>query len=169
MSGLGVTEWWMPAATGLLFLPPFFVSVWLLDRIPDPSDEDVRARVEREPMTRRERIAFLRAFFPGLALLFGAYFLVTAYRDFRDNYMLELFKGLGAANDHALFTLTETFVAFGVLVSLAFLNLIRDNRLGLLGAYAVMASGTLLLGGSTLLREQGLIDGFWWMTLVGLG
>jgi hypothetical protein len=32
-----------------------------------------------------------------------------------------------------------------------------------------MASGTLLLAISSLLMDAGWIDGFWWMTLVGLG
>ena len=32
-----------------------------------------------------------------------------------------------------------------------------------------MTVGTLLLAGSTLALEAGMISGFWWLTLVGLG
>jgi uncharacterized membrane protein YhaH (DUF805 family) len=32
-----------------------------------------------------------------------------------------------------------------------------------------MGTGVTLLGAGTLLLDAGLIDGFWWMTLVGLG
>lgn len=169
MSELGVSEWWMPAATGLCFLPPFLVSVWLLNQVPPPREEDIRARVGREPMDRAQRTAFVKRFLPGLALLFLAYFFLTAYRDFRDNYGVEIIRGLGYASEPAFFTKTESLATAGVLALLALLNLIKDNRLGLAGAFAIMASGVALLGLSTLLLDAGKIDGFWWMALVGLG
>ncbi len=93
----------------------------------------------------------------------------TAYRDFRDNYGVEIFAELGFDQDPAIFTKAETFVAFGVIATLAFLSLIKDNRKGLIGAYVVMTFGLVLLTVSNLLREREVIDGFWWMTLVGLG
>ena len=40
VGGLAVNEWWMPAATGALFLLPFLASVWLLERLPRPAPED---------------------------------------------------------------------------------------------------------------------------------
>jgi hypothetical protein len=58
---------------------------------------------------------------------------------------------------------------FGVLGALALLNIIRENRLGLIAAFGVMSTGVILMGVSTLLLDAGLISGFWWMTLVGLG
>jgi hypothetical protein len=169
MADLGVAESWMPAATGLCFLPLFLLSVWLLNQIPQPSAADVAARVEREPMDRDSRGAFFRRFLPGMLLLITAYFFLTAYRDFRDNFGVEIFAGLGYEGKPALFTRSETIVAFGVLAALALLNLIKDNRRGLAGAFFIMITGAVILGGSTLLHDAGVIDGFWWMTLVGLG
>ena len=55
----------------------------------------VAERVEREPMKGTDRLAFVRQFALGLALLCIAYFFLTAYRDFRDNYQVEIFDGLG--------------------------------------------------------------------------
>jgi hypothetical protein len=169
MADFGVSEWWMPAVTGLCFLPPFLGSVWLLNHTPGPREEDVRARVGREPMYAASRVSFVKSFLPGLVLLFVAYFFLTAYRDFRDNYGVEIIRGLGHAGDRAFFTKTESLVSVGVLATLALLNLVKDNRRGLAGAFAIMASGAALLGASTLLLDAGKIDGFWWMTLVGLG
>jgi hypothetical protein len=164
-----VNEWWMPAATGLCFLPLFLLSVWLLNQIPRPRVEDVRERAERAPMDAAHRASFVRSFFPGLLLLFPAYFFLTAYRDFRDNYGVEIIRGLGYASDPAFFTKAEALVMAGVLIPIALLNLIKDNRRGLGCAFVVMTLGTVLLGASTLLHDAGRIDGFWWMTLVGLG
>jgi hypothetical protein len=169
MQQLGVAEAWMPAAAGLCFLPIFLAAVWLLDHLPDPNRADVEARVEREPMLRARRSRFARQFLPGLAMLFAVYFFLSAYRDYRDQFGVEIFRALGFEGQPALFTMSESLVTLGVIVSLAFLNAIKDNRLGLLGAFVIMTTGAALLGGATLALEAGLIDGFWWMVLVGLG
>jgi len=38
-----------------------------------------------------------------------------------------------------------------------------------LGAFSIMTGGALLLGLGTMLFEAHVINGFWWMTLTGLG
>jgi len=169
MDAYHISEWWMPASTGLCFLPLFLASVWLLNQLPAPSAEDVAARVERETMDAARRVSFVRTFLPGLLLLLVSYFFLTAYRDFRDNYAVEIVKGLGFLERAAIFSKAEMIVAFGVLVPLALLVLVKDNRLALGGAYAIMTGGMALMGLSTLLFDAGKVDGFWWMTLVGLG
>jgi hypothetical protein len=166
-----VSEGWMPAITGLHFLPLFLLAVWALDQIPRPTQADVAARGEREPMKSADRISFLKQFFLGMALLTISYGFLTAYRDFRDNYQVELFEGLGYpyAQNRTIITRAETLVMFGVMAALALLNLVKDNRRGLIGAFAVMTSGVALLGIGTLLFDAGYINGFWWMTCTGLG
>jgi hypothetical protein len=212
-------------------------------------------------MDGRERMGFVRHFFWGLLMLVIAYFFLTAYRDYRDNYQVDLFTELNypydggtvqlaidkgreksfaydgntefigsggekvspeavssslvhviwkhdgdrkvasriteisgkrandvlardqqitaqsetlgmvrSVNDHkTIITKAELIVAFGVLVPLALLFLIRNNYIGLIGTYIIMLSGVFLLGGSTWALQNGTINGFWWMTLVGLG
>ena len=166
-----VNEGWMPAITGLHFLPLFLLAVWMLNRLPRPSESDVAARSERRTMSAVDRLAFVRQFALGMALLCVSYFFLTAYRDFRDNYQVEIFDGLGYpyAKNKAIISKAETIVAFGVIIALASLSLIKDNRRGLLGAFLIMTSGLLTLGVSTVLLDAGAIDGFWWMTLTGLG
>jgi len=166
-----VSESWMPAVTGLHFLPPFVFFVWMLTQIPPPDPVDVQARHRRESMDAGRRRLFLRAYWPGLLLLIVAYFLLTAYRDFRDNFTVEIYDGLGYAyaGNETIISRAETFIAIGVVVALAFLNAFRRSRQGLIATYAVMTAGTLLLAAATLALERGWIDGFAWMTLVGLG
>jgi hypothetical protein len=38
-----------------------------------------------------------------------------------------------------------------------------------MAVFGVIAGGLLLVGGATWLHARGQIDGFWWMTLIGLG
>jgi hypothetical protein len=169
MTSYGVSEPWMPFATGLLFLPLFVLSTWLLDQIPAPSDADVAARTERAPMQRDDRREFLRRFLPGLIALFVVYLLLTAFRDFRDNYGIEIFKELGEAGTTALFARTEVPVAFGVMVTMSLLSLVKDNRRGLSAIFGIMTVGFLLLAISTYLLDRGIIGGLGWMMMLGLG
>mgnify|MGYP001607352321 CR=1 FL=1 len=122
-------------------------------------------------MTGLDRMAFVKKFLGGLVMLCLAYFFLTAYRDFRDNYQVEMFDSLGYshADNKAVITKAETLVMFGVMAAMAMLNLVKDNRRGLIGAYVVMISGLVILGVSTLLMQAKMINGFWWMTLTGLG
>ena len=164
-----VSEEWMPLAVGGLFLLPFVASVWFLDRVPRPSRRDRALRNERAPMDGKTRRAFVREFFLGLLLLIVCYFFLTAYRDFRDNYGVEIFEALGFADEPGVFSFTEVLVSFGVMVALAALFLVKDNRLGFIGANVVMLLGLIVMGASTALLERRAIDGVTWMVLVGLG
>ncbi len=90
-----MSEFWMPAAAGLLFLPLFLVAVWLLDQLPDPDAEDQAAHCERTAMQSSDRWLFLKTFWPGVVTALVAYFFITAHRDYRDNYMVDIFGELG--------------------------------------------------------------------------
>ena len=118
-----------------------------------------------------ERLLFLKHFFLGVILLCIAYFFLTAYRGYRGNYQIEILNELGYVyeDNKTIITQAETVIAFGVICALALIYLIKDNRLGLIGAYGIMVSGIALMGISTILLDTKIIDGFWWMTLVGLG
>jgi hypothetical protein len=166
-----ISEFWMPAATGALFFLPFVLAVLLLDQLPEPTEADAAMRTKRQPMDRAERVKFLKAFFPGLVALMLFYLFLTAFRDYRDNYMADVFDELGYryADSQGLFTATETAAALGVMLLMATLVFLPNNRAGLAAAFAMMASGALMLAASTLAYHAQLISGFAWMTLLGLG
>ena len=120
-------------------------------------------------MNAHERRAFLRRFWPGLVILVLTYLFLTGYRDFRDNYAAEIWADLGQGNRADVFALTELAVAAPVMLVLGLLYLVKDNRLGLLLTYVIMAGGAVLIGVATLLFDAGMIGPFLWMVLVGLG
>lgn len=166
-----VSEAWMPALTGLHFLPVFLLAVWMLQQLPRANAADVLARAPRTPMTAADRRTFLRRFGGGMFLLCLAYLCLTAYRDFRDNYQVELFEELGYRyrDDQIIISRAETLVTAGVIAMMAFLNLFHDNRRALGVAFGIMVGGLVLLALGTALRRAGMLSGFWWMTLTGLG
>ncbi|MGD9634576.1 MAG: DUF5690 family protein [Pirellulales bacterium] len=166
-----VSEFWMPAATGLLFAPLFLLSVFLLNQLPEPNRADALERTEREPMDFARRWSFLLQYLPGILALIAAYVLLTAFRDFRDNYMVELLDQLGYRyEDHRdLMSRMELGVMSGVMVAVSMLFWVKDNRRGLFVVFAAIAAGTALIGVATLLLERHAINGMWWMALIGFG
>jgi hypothetical protein len=164
-----VTEEWMPVTTGLVFLPIFLLSVWLLQQLPVPDQADIAARVARIPMDGAQRLLFIKQFFVGLALLIFVYFFLTAYRDCRDNFGVEILTDVGLKDRPGIFSQTETIVLCGVIPAMATLSWIKDNRKGLLGAFVLMMGGLALMGAGTLLFDYQAISAFVWIVCTGLG
>ncbi|MBI1317363.1 MAG: hypothetical protein GC168_00255 [Candidatus Hydrogenedens sp.] len=164
-----VSEYWMPFITGLAFLPVFALSASLLNWTPPPNAEDIIERVQRTPMTGHQRIEFFRKFFVGLTLLLVVYFGLTAYRDFRDNYGVELFSELGYGEKPGIFTYSELYVSVGVLACLVPIAFIHNNRRALMAVFGMLLAGCVLIGGATALLQAGQISGVTWMILIGLG
>ena len=167
--GAGVPEAWMPFATGAVFLPPLGVCLWMLSQIPDPTEDDVAERTERKPMDAADRRAFFGEHAMGLTLLVVGYVLLTAYRDFRDNFAVEIWDALGYADEPAILTTAELPVAFGSLFAVALLVRIKSNRRALMAVHGLMLAGAALTGVSTLMHDAGLISPAVWMGSVGIG
>ena len=164
-----VSPFWMPAAAGALFLPLLLVSVWVLGQLPPPDARDEAARVRRSPMNRAQRAAVLAAYAPGLVLLVLAYVLLTAFRDFRDNFAAEIWTALGYGGEAGIFSATELPVAVIALATMAAVIMVRDNRRALLVIHGLVAAGFVLLGLSTLAYQAHLISPVAWMILAGAG
>lgn len=164
-------DFWMPAATGLLFAIPFLLALWLLNQVPEPTVEDVAERTEREPMDGTRRREFMRSYLPGILPLVIAYALLTAMRDYRDYYLVDLLRQLGYshAENKDILTRMQVGLAFGVLVSMSLLYLIQNNQRALMAVFGVIAVGFIVVGVATLLHAAGQISGYWWIALVGLG
>jgi len=164
-----VDRFWMPAATGVLFMPLLAVSVWMLGQLPPPSAADEAERVRRAPMNAAERKAFMAAYAPGVILLVASYVLLTAFRDFRDNFAAEIWTALGFGGQASVFAASELPVAAVALLALGAIIVVRDNLRALMVIHAIIAAGFLLLGGSTLAFQIGLLPPLTWMILSGAG
>ena len=164
-----VDRFWMPAATGALFMPLLLVSVWGLSILPPPSPADEAERVKRAPMNGAERRAFLAQYGPGVALLVISYVLLTAFRDFRDNFAAEIWTELGYGGQSGVFSASELPVAVAALAALATVMAVRDNRRALMVIHGMIAAGYLVLGFSTLAFQAHLIAPLPWMILTGAG
>jgi Family of unknown function (DUF5690) len=162
-------EYWMPAVTGLLFAPLLILCVFGLAVMPPPNREDERLRVVRAPMDGGARRAMFMAYAPGLIALVVIYVGLTALRDFRDNFAVEIWNGLGFKNDAQIFTLSELPVAVFVLVTLSLVMFVKDNRQAFLANLLLVAAGLLMAGLSSLAFAHAMIGPVWWMIILGAG
>ena len=164
----GVSEFWLPFVTGSLFVLPMLVSVYALTLLPPPTSEDRALRTERKPMDSAERRAFVRNFGPGLVLLIASYVLLSAFRDFRDNFGPEILKDAGVQNP-GIFAKTETLVAVGILIVMALLQRVTDNFRAFTLLNGLMLAGGALVGLSTYAYSTGMLSAGNWFLLTGLG
>lgn len=164
----GVSEWWMPLLTGLIFLVPMMLFIFLLEQIPEPTAEDIAHRSERKPMDAVERKNFVNSYLPGIAALVISYVMLTIMRDFRDNFAADIWHELGY-NDASIFTETEIPVSLGILFFMSLLIAVKDNLLALKLNHLIVALGFALAGLSTFGFTHHFISPFTWMVLSGLG
>jgi hypothetical protein len=164
-----VTERWMPALAGLMFLPLLLASVWMLTRIPPPDDADIASRSERQPMNRCERAALVRRYAPGIVAIVAIYLLANIARSIRADFAPELWRSLGITAVPSTFAISEMVVAFGVLVANGLSILIVDNRRAFFSSLGVAGFGTLLMAGALVGLRESLLGGFEFMVLMGLG
>lgn len=165
----GISPWWMPFATGALFLLPLVLFVWLLKHVPPPSPEDVALRTERKAMTAGDRKRFVAQYGPGLALIVCTYVLLTILRDFRDNFAAEMWSELGFGSQPSIFTKTEVPVSLIVLLLMTLLVRVRSNIKAFLINHIVIGCSYLLCLLATVLFTRHSIGPVLWMAAVGTG
>ena len=169
MQDWGFSEFWMPFITGGLFAIPLLLFVWMLERLPAPSALDEELRTKREPMNGKQRKQLFLAFAPGLILLIVVYALLTAFRDFRDNFAAEIWQAVGYGDSPEIFTATEIPISLAILIMMSLVFLVKDNAKALMVNHLIIFAGIVLVGVSTMAFQSRMIGPELWMILVGLG
>ena len=166
---VGVSEFWMPFVTGLLFVGPLLIFVWMLHHIPAPSGEDVEHRSERVPMNRQQRRDFFNRHAFGLIGLISIYILLTVMRSIRDDFAVEIWRDLGEAQEPSVFARSEMLVMLGVVVVNGAAITIHSNRRAFLSALVLVASGFVVILSTLYAHWNNWLSSFPFMVLAGLG
>ncbi|WP_312287039.1 DUF5690 family protein [Chryseobacterium gleum] len=169
MDNFSISEFWMPFSAGLIFIIPLILFGLLLERIPQPSEEDILLKNKRQPLNGKERKALIQQFFVPIVCIIFLYISLTVLRDFRDNFNREIWDGLNFTFDSSIFTLTEIPIAVMVLVILSFMVKVKNNKKAFTYYHYILFAGILTVGLSTYLFQQGSLSPFLWMTVSGFG
>ncbi|AMV23240.1 hypothetical protein VT84_02445 [Gemmata sp. SH-PL17] len=165
----GVAELWVPALAGAVFLVPYLIAVRLLHALPVPNAHDELARSPRPSLNAAGRRAFLARIGAGFVFLVVAYFLLTAYRDFRDHYGREILQAMGYERSPGVFVRTDRWALVTTLCALGLLNLIGNHHRAIAAVFALILTGFAVIAGSTLAYRAGHLDGIEWLSAVGIG
>ena len=166
---IGISDFAMPAITGVMFLPPLLLSVWILRRTPQPDREDCLSRSERKPMSGAQRREFVKAYWPGLSLMVLVYIALTVVRTIRDDFGVEIWRDMGVEEAPSVFAISETVVALCVTAFTAVSIWIRHNLLAIWIAGGLMCGAFVLVAGSASLQAAELISPFAFMVACGVG
>jgi MFS family permease len=169
MLNFGITEFWVPFYTGIVFAAPLLLFVYLIEKIPSPDDKDIAYRTARVPMLAQDRKNFIRIFLPGLVACILIYAFATIFRDMRDNFSAEMWKEMGFFDKPELFATTETPITIIILLLIGSMVLIKDSFKALMLSHFFIGLGFIIAGFSSYLFINQNMPPIWWMTLVGLG
>ena len=120
-------------------------------------------------MSPAECSALFLRYAPGLVLLVSVYLLLTVVRDVRDNFAVEIWNELGFKGQAAILTTAEAPIAVLSLLTVGALMFVKNNFRAFGLNHLLTAVGAVLLFGSTLLFQNGLLSPVSWMVLSGFG
>lgn len=163
----GVDPFWMPFLTGLLFVLPLFLGVFVLSLLPPPTPEDEAHRTERVPMNGKTRAAFFSQFSVGIVLTVLIYMLLTVFRDIRDNFNIEIWNALGYGDTPHILATAEIPVAVLVLVFIGLMSYVKNNRPAFYLNFVIIIFAGALLTLTTALYQAGSLDPIVWMIMNG--
>lgn len=168
ISDMGITETMMPFYAGLIFTLPLLVGCFMLSKIPKPKAQDIAARSERTAMTKADRKEVMKRFGFGLIMLIVVYILLTVIRDFRDNFMVEIWKEQGYEN-YKILTTAEIYIGIVIFILIGLMFIMKNNMRAFQLNLWMIAIGCFIAGFSGLMLKYAVISPFLWMVLSGFG
>ncbi len=121
-------------------------------------------------MTQADRKRLFSTFAFGLVNFIVLYMMITAFRDFRDNFAAEIWAHLGYEGDASVFAISEIAVSASVLLLLGFLFKIKDNKKAFWWMNAAILLGIIMVGlGNYAFVVGWLTSPMLWMILIGTG
>ncbi len=153
-----IPEIYTPFVAGLLYVPLLLLAVWMLTKIPPPTEEETRSRGVRVTMNAKERIALFKKFTAGLVAITVLNLLLTILRDVKDNYGVEILRTLKPSFKPAIFTQMETIAAVAVLLLLLLLTGFKNHFKSIAAHHIAIGCGLCIVLFSALFLRLQLLD-----------
>ncbi|RJE73198.1 hypothetical protein BGP76_02070 [Reichenbachiella sp. MSK19-1] len=166
---LSVSEYHMPYIVGLIFTVPLLVSVYLLNKMPEPTEEDKAERMARVPMDAASRRTSLKSIGGLMLVMVLSYMMLTIFRDLRSNYASDIWLALGFAEEPSIYLSTSIPSTIIVLIVMSSIFLIRDNFKALLAIQLIILVGYVTIALSTFGMEQKVVSGSLWVIMIMTG
>jgi len=164
-----VPEIYTPFVAGLLYVPLLLLAVWMLTKIPPPTEEEAGSRGVRVTLNAKERIALFKQFAVGLVAITVINLLLTILRDVKDNYGVEILRTVKPSFTPAIFTQMETMAAVAVLVLLLLMTGFKNHFRSIAAHHVAIGCGLGIMFLSALLLRLQILDPVFNLVLYTIG
>jgi len=164
-----VPEIYMPFVSGLLYIPLLVLAVWMLTKIPPPTQEETSSRGIRVTMNGKERATLFKKFFTGLVAITVINLLLTILRDLKDNYAVEILRTVKPSFNPSIFTQMETIAAVAVLMLLLLLTGFKNHFKSIAAHHAAIGCGLVVIFLSAWFLQQHIFDPVFILVLYTVG
>ena len=153
-----IPEIYTPFVTGLLYIPLLLLAVWMLTKIPAPTEQETASRGVRVTLNGKERIALFTQFLIGLVAITLINLLLTILRDIKDNYAVEILRVVKPTFKPAIFAQMETIAAVTVLLLLLLLTTFKSHIKSIAAHHIAIGCGLVTILVSAWLLQQRIFD-----------
>ena len=125
MNNLHVNEFWMPALIGAVALPLLALLGYALNRLPQPTEEDIAMKSERATLNGKQRWELFKNFMPFLMMLFVANIAIVVLRDIKEDFLVNIID----VSEYSpwLFAKIDSVVTLIILVVFGLMVFVKDN------------------------------------------
>jgi zinc transporter ZupT len=125
MDTLNISEFWMPALIGGVALPLLALLGYALNRLPQPTAEDIAIKSKRETLNGKQRWELFKNFMPFLTLLFIANVVLTILRDIKEDFLVKIIDV--SQYSSWMFAQVDSVVTLIILIIFGLMVFVRSN------------------------------------------
>ena len=143
MDAWHVSAFWMPALIGAIALPLLTLLGYALNRLPQPTEEDIALKSERVTLDARQRWDLFRDYMPFLVLLFVANIALVVLRDIKEDFLVNTIDMSG--HSPWLFARVDSIVTLLILTIFGLLVFVRSHIRALSVLYGLIIASMLAM------------------------
>ena len=166
MNNLHVNEFWMPALIGAVALPLLALLGYALNRLPEPTEEDIAMKSERATLNGKQRWELFKNFMPFLIMLFVANVAIVVLRDIKEDFLVNI---IDISNYSPwLFAKIDSVVTLIILLIFALMVFVKDNLKALSILFGLITVGMLMMSVVSFGQEEFQLSPIVWLFVQSL-
>ena len=162
----GVTEFWMPALIGGVALPLLALLGYALNRLPQPTAEDIAMKSKRETLNGKQRWELFKNFMPFLTLLFIANVVLTILRDIKEDFLVKIIDV--SQYSSWMFAQVDSVVTLIILIIFGLMVFVRSNLKALSILLGLIIASMVVMAVVSFGYEQLQLNAIAWLFIQSL-
>ena len=166
MNNLHVNEFWMPALIGAVALPQLALLGYALNRLPQPTEEDIAMKSERATLNGKQRWELFKNFMPFLMMLFVANIAIVVLRDIKEDFLVNIID----VSEYSpwLFAKIDSVVTLIILVVFGLMVFVKDNLKALSILFGLIIMGMIVMSVVSFGQERFQLSPVVWLFVQSL-